>query len=68
MEFLIAVDMQTDFINGSLQSQEGKRLPVEHYIKDTDGWQILLMQFLWQFAMNIMFLMRLRHMKLLKKY
>ena len=75
MKFLIVVDMQADFITGSLGSklaeaivpnviekvknydgeviftrdthesdylktQEGKKLPVEHCIKDTDGWQI----------------------------
>lgn len=75
MKFLIVVDMQVDFITGSLgskaaeaivpnvldkiktfdgkviftrdthfedymQTQEGKKLPVEHCIKDTDGWQI----------------------------
>ncbi len=75
MKFLIVVDMQVDFITGSLgskmaeailpdviekvknfdgkiiftrdthtddylQSQEGKKLPVEHCIKDSDGWQI----------------------------
>ena len=72
---LIVIDMQNDFIDGSLanpdakaivpaivkrieafdgaifatrdthasdylQSPEGKNLPVEHCIKDTDGWQI----------------------------
>lgn len=75
MRFLVVVDMQNDFITGSLgsklaedivpnvvekvkdfneqvifkrdthykdymQTQEGKNLPVEHCIKDTDGWQI----------------------------
>ena len=75
MKFLIVVDMQVDFITGSLGSdmaiaivpkvlervksfdgkviftrdthdseylstQEGKKLPVEHCIKDTRGWQI----------------------------
>lgn len=75
MKFLIVVDMQVDFITGSLgsplaekivpdvvkkvkefdgeviftrdthfndyiETQEGKKLPVEHCIKDTDGWQI----------------------------
>ena len=75
MKYLIVVDMQVDFITGSLGSelaeaimpnvvkkvknfdgkiiftrdthfadymntQEGKNLPVEHCIKDTDGWQI----------------------------
>lgn len=75
MKFLIVVDMQVDFISGSLGSraaseivpyvvekvrsfdgkviftrdthgkdylstQEGKKLPVEHCIKGTDGWQI----------------------------
>lgn len=75
MKFLIVVDMQNDFITGSLGSamaeaivdkvvqkaagfdgkvlftrdthfadymstQEGKKLPVEHCIKDSDGWQI----------------------------
>lgn len=75
MKFLIVVDMQVDFITGSLGSdlataivprvvskvksfdgeiiftrdthhkdylktQEGKKLPVEHCIKDTEGWQI----------------------------
>ena len=75
MKFLVVVDMQVDFITGSLgskmaenivsnvvekvksfdgkviftrdthyadymQTQEGKKLPVEHCIKDTDGWQI----------------------------
>ena len=25
---------------GYMQTQEGKKLPVEHCIKDTDGWQI----------------------------
>lgn len=75
MKYLIVVDMQEDFITGSLgskmaeaivpnvvekvknfdgkviftrdthfadymQTQEGKNLPVEHCIKDTDGWQI----------------------------
>ena len=75
MKFLIVVDMQNDFIDGSLGSsdaqaivqnvvnkvskfdgtviftrdthnedylstQEGKKLPVEHCIKGTHGWQI----------------------------
>ena len=75
MKFLIVVDMQNDFISGSLGSesavgivlpiaerikafdgtviftrdthsenylktQEGRKLPVEHCIKDTYGWQI----------------------------
>lgn len=75
MKILIVVDMQVDFITGSLgsdlataivpnvvekvknyngkiiftrdthnenylQTQEGRKLPVEHCIKDTDGWQI----------------------------
>ena len=75
MKYLIVVDMQVDFITGSLgsnlaeaivpnvvekvknfdgkviftrdthyadymQTQEGKKLPVEHCIKDSDGWQI----------------------------
>lgn len=75
MKYLIVVDMQVDFITGSLgsklakaivpnvvekvktfdgrviftrdthfadymQTQEGKKLPVAHCIKDTDGWQI----------------------------
>lgn len=75
MKYLIVVDMQTDFITGSLgskdaeaivpavvnkvknfggkviftrdthfddylQTQEGKKLPVMHCIKDTAGWQI----------------------------
>ena len=75
MKYLIVVDMQKDFITGSLgselaekivpdvvekvkkfagkviftrdthfvdymQTQEGKKLPVQHCIKDTDGWQI----------------------------
>ncbi|MCI8285643.1 MAG: cysteine hydrolase [Firmicutes bacterium] len=75
MKVLIAVDMQKDFIDGTLGSaeaeaivaplseklrnfngkiiltrdthgadylatQEGRNLPVEHCIKDTDGWQI----------------------------
>lgn len=75
MKTLIVVDMQNDFITGSLgsklaeaivpdvvkkvknfdgkviftrdthfadyiKSQEGRNLPVEHCIKDTDGWQI----------------------------
>lgn len=75
MKYLIVVDMQNDFITGSLgsssakaivpkvaekvknfdgrviftrdthfadylQTQEGRKLPVEHCIKDTDGWQI----------------------------
>jgi len=75
MRYLIVVDMQVDFITGSLgsklaeeivpdvvekvksfegkviftrdthfedymQTQEGKKLPVEHCIKDTAGWQI----------------------------
>lgn len=75
MKYLIVVDMQVDFITGSLgskmaeeivqkvaekvksfegkviftrdthyadymQTQEGMKLPVEHCIKDTDGWQI----------------------------
>lgn len=75
MKFLIVVDMQNDFITGSLGSseaerivpfvfekvknfpgrviftrdthfndykstQEGRKLPVEHCVKDTDGWQI----------------------------
>lgn len=74
-KILIVIDMQVDFISGSLgsndaisilpnviekiknfngeiiftrdthfedylQTQEGKKLPVEHCIKDTDGWQI----------------------------
>lgn len=73
--FLIVVDMQNDFITGSLgsdeakkivpnvikeienfdgriiatldthdedylKSMEGKNLPVQHCVKDTDGWQI----------------------------
>jgi len=75
LKYLIVVDMQVDFISGSLgseqakaivpnvvkkvesfdgtviftrdthfdnymQTQEGKKLPVPHCIKDTDGWQI----------------------------
>ncbi len=75
MKYLIVVDMQNDFITGSLgskeaeaivpkvvrkvqsfdgrivftrdthsddylQTQEGKKLPVKHCIKGTDGWQI----------------------------
>ena len=75
MKFLIVVDMQVDFISGSLGSdmataivpavvkkvrgagglviftrdthgedymstREGKKLPVKHCIKGTDGWQI----------------------------
>ena len=75
MKYLIVVDMQVDFITGSLGSklaeaivpnvvekvksfdgkviftrdthfadymntQEGRNLPVEHCIKDTDGWQV----------------------------
>ncbi len=75
MKYLIVVDMQVDFINGSLgsdlataivpnvvkkvknyngkviftrdthfkeylQTQEGRNLPVEHCIKDTNGWEI----------------------------
>lgn len=75
MKYLIVVDMQKDFITGSLgselaekivpavvekvknftgkviftrdthfddymQTQEGEKLPVQHCIKDTDGWQI----------------------------
>ena len=75
MNFLIVVDMQNDFISGSLGSphaadivvnvvdkvknfngkviftrdthsadymntQEGKKLPVKHCIKDTPGWEI----------------------------
>ena len=75
MRFLIVVDMQVDFISGSLgsahaaaivpnvvdkvrsfdgkviftrdthsenyfQTQEGKKLPVMHCVKDTAGWQI----------------------------
>lgn len=75
MKYLIVVDMQVDFITGSLGSemataivpavvnkvknydgkviftrdthsddyintQEGKKLPVKHCIKDTKGWQI----------------------------
>lgn len=75
MKYLIVVDMQNDFITGSLGSelakkivpdvvekvkifdgkviftrdthfedymntQEGRKLPVLHCIKDTDGWQI----------------------------
>ena len=75
MKYLIVVDMQNDFITGSLGSglaekivpcvlekvenfdgkviftrdthfddymttQEGKKLPVIHCVKDTDGWQI----------------------------
>ena len=75
MKYLIVVDMQNDFITGSLGSDlakgivqnvvtkvknfdgeviftrdthfadylntiEGKNLPVEHCIKDTEGWQI----------------------------
>lgn len=75
MNFLIVVDMQNDFITGSLgsthaaaivphveekikfydglviftrdthtgeylQTQEGRKLPVSHCIKDTEGWQI----------------------------
>ena len=75
MKYLIVVDMQVDFITGSLGSklaegivdnvvskvkgfdgkviftrdthfadylktQEGAKLPVEHCIKNTDGWQI----------------------------
>ena len=75
MKYLIVVDMQVDFITGSLgselataivpnviekvknfdgkviftrdthfdnymQTQEGRKLPVPHCIKDTDGWQI----------------------------
>ena len=75
MKYLIVVDMQNDFINGSLGSkdaeaivpsvvnkvknfdgkviftrdthfedylktQEGRKLPVVHCVKDTEGWQI----------------------------
>lgn len=75
MKYLIVVDMQKDFINGSLGSkdaeaivpsvvnkvknfdgkviftrdthfddylktQEGRKLPVVHCVKDTEGWQI----------------------------
>ncbi len=75
MKYLIVVDMQVDFISGSLgsddairivpnvaekikgfggrviftrdthgenymETQEGKKLPVKHCIKGTDGWQI----------------------------
>lgn len=75
MKYLIVVDMQNDFITGTLgsesataivpnvvekvkrfegkmiftrdthfadymQTQEGKKLPVKHCIKDTEGWQI----------------------------
>lgn len=75
MKYLIVVDMQVDFITGSLGShmaeaivpgvvdkvknfdgriiftrdthfddymstQEGKKLPVVHCVKDTDGWQL----------------------------
>ena len=75
MKYLIVVDMQVDFITGSLgsslataivpnvvekvksfdgkviftrdthfadymQTQEGKKLPVPHCIKDTTGWQV----------------------------
>ena len=75
MKYLIVVDMQVDFIDGSLgsqqaqsivknvtekvknfdgkviftrdthyenylETQEGKKLPVTHCIKDTSGWQI----------------------------
>ena len=75
MKYLIVVDMQVDFINGSLGSdmamkivpsvvkkvksfngkviftkdthfsnylstQEGKKLPVEHCIKGTEGWEL----------------------------
>ena len=75
MKFLIVVDMQADFITGSLgseqaaaivpnvvekikqfdgriiftrdthfgdymETQEGRKLPVPHCIKDSDGWQI----------------------------
>ena len=76
MKFLIVVDMQNDFISGSLGSklaeaivptnvvekvknydgkviftrdthfvdymktQEGRKLPVEHCVKDTTGWEI----------------------------
>jgi len=75
MKYLIVVDMQVDFITGSLggalaaaivpnvvekvkkfdgrviftrdthledymNTQEGKKLPVPHCIKDSDGWQI----------------------------
>jgi len=75
MKYLIVVDMQVDFITGSLgsslataivpnvvekvksfdgkviftrdthfadymQTQEGKKLPVPHCIKDTAGWQV----------------------------
>lgn len=75
MNFLVVVDMQNDFITGSLGSsaaekivtnvaekvkafdgktiftrdthgedylktQEGKKLPVEHCIKNTEGWEI----------------------------
>ena len=75
MKYLIVVDMQVDFVTGSLgskqaeaifpcviekirnfngniiftrdthdadymETQEGKKLPVPHCIKDSDGWQI----------------------------
>ena len=75
MNYLVVVDMQTDFITGSLgsdmavailprveekiksfdgeviftrdthekdylETQEGRKLPVPHCIKNTDGWQI----------------------------
>jgi nicotinamidase-related amidase len=75
MKFLIVVDMQVDFISGSLgsdhaaaivpnvvekvknfngkviftrdthfadyfETQEGRKLPVLHCVKDTDGWEV----------------------------
>ena len=75
MKFLIVVDMQVDFISGSLgsdhaaaivpnvvekvknfngkviftrdthfedyfETQEGRKLPVLHCVRDTDGWQV----------------------------
>ena len=51
--YLIVVDMQNDFIDGSLgtkeaeaivgkvtEKQEGRRLPVVHCVKESAGWRI----------------------------
>ena len=59
-KILVVIDMQNDFITGTLGSKEaqaivpnvkakikeyadrgGKKLPVKHCVKGTDGWQIV---------------------------
>lgn len=39
-KLIVVVDMQNDFIDGALGTQEGKNLPVPHCIKPEHGWKI----------------------------